>query len=317
MSLINNDFIQKKINNKFKNFFKKNIDLKTLLVIRAAELAFIELSKKGKIKGPLHTSVGQEAVAVSVCSNLKRNDALFSTHRGHGHYLAKGGNLTKLILELFGDKRGCCSGLGGSMHVAELNKNIIGSNGIVGGGVPIACGFAMGQKLNKDGNISVVFFGDGAVNQGVVMESLNMAAIYEIPVLFICENNFYAYSTKSSDMTKKNIYERAGGFGIESYSLDGMELENISKKMKIIIEKVRKNNKPAFVEFKTYRFHRHFTNEMPRKHDYIDFKVENRMAKKDACIVQSKKKLGLDKIKTEKLILNIRNVIIESSLELI
>lgn len=317
MNYINNDLIKKKISNKYKNFFSKNLDLKNLFIIRASELAFIELSKMGKIKGPLHTSVGQEAVAVGVCSNLNKKDALFSTHRGHGHYIAHGGNLTMLILELFGDKRGCCGGLGGSMHVAELNKNIIGSNGIVGGGVPIACGFAMGQKINKDTGISVVFFGDGAINQGVVMESLNMAAIYELPILFICENNFYAYSTKSRDMTKKNIYIRANGFGIKSYSLNGMNLTNILKKLKIIIYGIRKLKKPAFVEIKTYRFHRHFTSEMPRKNDYIDYKIESRMAKIDPCLIESRKKLNLDKINTEKLILDIRDCIVKNSLKLI
>ena len=146
-------------------------------------MAFIELSKLGKIR-PLHTSVGQEAVAVPVCSKLTNQDALFSTHRGHGHYLAKGGNLTNLILELFGDKRL----LRRSRWVyacSRIKKNIIGSNGIVGAGVPIACGHAMGQKMRKIKGITVVFFGDGAMNQGVVMESLNMAAIYKLPILFL------------------------------------------------------------------------------------------------------------------------------------
>ena len=151
-----------KVFNSVEKLFKNRVNLQKehqyLFIIRAAEMAFIELSKLGKIRGPLHTSVGQEAVAVSVCSKLSNQDALFSTHRGHGHYLAKGGNLTNLILELFCDKKGCCAGLGGSMHVAELRKNIIGSNGIVGAGVPIACGHAMGQKMRKIKGITVVFF---------------------------------------------------------------------------------------------------------------------------------------------------------------
>ena len=147
--------------NTFKYFpksVKKNKNFQKLLLIRACEFAFIELSKLGKIRGPLHTSVGQEAVAVSVCSSLNSKDAMFSNHRGHGHFIAKGGNITKLVLELFGDERGCSAGLGGSMHVAELEKNIIGSNGIVGAGVPIACGYALGQKIKKKNELTVVFW---------------------------------------------------------------------------------------------------------------------------------------------------------------
>ena len=143
------DIILNKINDIFPNQFKNKLSLKYLLTIRACELAFIELSKLKKIRGPLHTSVGQEVVAVSVCTNLKKNDGIFSNHRGHGHYIAKGGNLSKLVLELLGKPGGCCGGLGGSMHIAELKKNIIGSNGIVGGGVPIACGYAYSSLLNK------------------------------------------------------------------------------------------------------------------------------------------------------------------------
>ena len=172
------DIIFNKINDIFPREFKSHSLLKYLLTIRASELAFIELSKLKRIRGPLHTSVGQEAVAVSVCANLKKEDGVFSNHRGHGHYIAKGGNLSKLVLELLGKSGGCCRGLGGSMHIADLKKNIIGSNGIVGGGVPIACGYAYSSLLSKKNNITTVFFGDGAMNQGVVLESLNIAAIY-------------------------------------------------------------------------------------------------------------------------------------------
>ncbi len=283
------DIILNKINDIFPNQFKNKLSLKYLLTIRACELAFIELSKLKKIRGPLHTSVGQEVVAVSVCTNLKKNDGIFSNHRGHGHYIAKGGNLSKLVLELLGKPGGCCGGLGGSMHIAELKKNIIGSNGIVGGGVPIACGYAYSSLLNKKNNITAVFFGDGAMNQGVVLESLNIAAIYNLPILLICENNFYAYSTKSKDMTKTELSFRAKGFGIESYCLDGMDLSKSNYKIKSIIGRIRKKRKPIFVEYKTYRFHRHFANEMPRKYDYIDKSIQKKMIKKDPCYNELKK----------------------------
>ena len=136
------------------------------------------------------------------------------------------------------------------MHVAELEKNIVGSNGIVGAGVPIACGHAMGQKMSKIKGITVVFFGDGAMNQGVVMESLNMAAIYKLPILFACENNFYAYSTKSKDMSKTSLHSRARGFGIESYNADGMNFKYLSNKTSSLIKKVRKKDHQFLLNFK-------------------------------------------------------------------
>jgi TPP-dependent pyruvate/acetoin dehydrogenase alpha subunit len=315
MASLGKDKILNSVNKVLQNRIKIKKEQKYLFLIRAAELAFIELSKLGKIRGPLHTSVGQEAVAVSVCSKLKINDALFSTHRGHGHYLAKGGNLTKLLLELFGDKNGCCAGLGGSMHVADLEKNIVGSNGIVGAGVPIACGHAMGQKMSRINGISVVFFGDGAMNQGVVMESLNMAAIYKLPILFACENNYYAYSTKSKDMSKTSLYLRARGFGIDSYNEDGMNLKPLSKKISLLIAKVRKKKLPVFIEFQTYRYHRHFATEMPRHNDYIDKKTRSKMFKKDPCYLESKR-LGLDIKQTDKLIDLIKNCIVKEGLKL-
>lgn len=316
MIIKNKDRILNSVQKLIRNTIKLQKEQQFLFIIRAAEMAFIELSKLGKIRGPLHTSVGQEAVAVAVCSKLKIEDALFSTHRGHGHYLAKGGNLTSLILELFGDKKGCCAGLGGSMHVAELEKNIVGSNGIVGAGVPIACGHAMGQKISKIKGISVVFFGDGAMNQGVVMESLNMAAIYKLPILFACENNFYAYSTKSKDMTKTPLHSRARGFGIDSYNADGMNFKNLSNKLGVLINKIRKKRTPIFVEFQTYRYHRHFASEMPRQNDYIDLKTKMKMLKKDPCYSETKR-LGLSIVEADKLINLIKNCIVEEGLKLI
>ncbi len=316
MTSLNKDKVLNSVQKLIQSRIKIQKEQQYLFIIRAAEMAFIELSKLGKIRGPLHTSVGQEAVAVSVCSKLKIEDALFSTHRGHGHYLAKGGNLTNLLLELFGNKKGCCAGLGGSMHVAELEKNIIGSNGIVGAGVPIACGHAMGQKISRIKGISVVFFGDGAMNQGVVMESLNMAAIYKLPILFACENNFYAYSTKSKDMSKTSLHFRAKGFGIDSYNVDGMNFKHLSNKISLLINKVRKKRLPIFIEFQTYRYHRHFASERPRQNDYIDNKTKSKMFKKDPCYLESKR-LGLNTKQTDKLIDLIKNCIVKEGLKLI
>tara|TARA_B110000037_G_scaffold223103_1_gene302144 strand:+ start:1361 stop:2314 length:954 start_codon:yes stop_codon:yes gene_type:complete len=309
---------QDKIYNEILKALPKNIynnkSIKNLLIIRASELAFIELSKLGKIRGPLHTSVGQEAVAVSVCLNLKENDGIFSNHRGHGHYIAKSGNLSKLILELLGSDKGCCGGKGGSMHVAELEKNIIGSNGIVGAGVPMACGYAYSKKLENSNSITVVFFGDGAMNQGVVMESLNIAAITKLPILFVCENNYYAYSSKSEDMSKTSLHNRAKGFGIESYKLDGMNFSQSFKMMEKITKKIRKKKTPIFVEFETYRYHRHFASEMPRKNDYIDIKKHKIMLNKDPCYVECGK-INLNKNKTDIIINSIKDIIVKTGIK--
>ena len=314
MNSRSSDIAYQKIDKIFPYKIKKNFQLKYLLIIRAAEIAFIELSKLKKIRGPLHTSVGQEAVAVSVCTNLKKQDAIFSNHRGHGHYIAKGGNISKLVLELLGKPSGCCGGFGGSMHIAELKKNIIGSNGIVGGGVPIACGFAYSSLLSKKNNITAAFFGDGAMNQGVVLESLNIAAIYDLPILLVCENNFYAYSTKSKDMTKTDLYIRAKGFGIESYKLDGMSFTKSNNKIKSIIKKIRKKKKPIFVEFETYRYHRHFASEMQRKIDYIDLSVQKKMIKRDPCYSELKK-FGFIMNDTDEILRKIKETIISFGLQ--
>ncbi len=302
--------IDKNIFNKLPNKVKKNEILKKLLLIRAAEFAFVELSKLGKIRGPLHTSVGQEAVAVSVCCNLKKKDSIFSNHRGHGHYLAKDGSLSKLVLELLGLPSGCCGGMGGSMHVAELRKNIIGSNGIVGAGVPLACGYAYADKISKRKSITTVFFGDGAINQGVVMESMNLAAIKNLPILFICENNFYAYSSKSKEMSYKDLFLRAKGFGIESFKLKDHQIEKNFKLIKKLISKIRANSKPIFIEFETYRFDRHFSSERPRFPDYIDYKKEKKMKMLDPCYTYSLK-FNLSKAETDRLIADIKSRIVK------
>jgi pyruvate dehydrogenase E1 component alpha subunit len=174
----------------------------------------------------------------------------------------------------------------------------------------------MGQKMSKIKGITVVFFGDGAMNQGVVMESLNMAAIYKLPILFACENNFYAYSTKSIDMSKTSLHSRVRGFGIESYNVDGMNLKNLSNKTSNIINKVRKKRLPIFVEFQTYRYHRHFASEAPRLNDYIDLKTKEKMLRKDPCYSEARR-LGLNIDKVDRLIDLIRDCIVKEGLKLI
>ena len=227
--------------------------------------------------------------------------------------MAKNGSLSKLILELLGLPNGCCGGMGGSMHVAELRKNIIGSNGIVGAGVPLACGYAYADKISKRKSITTVFFGDGAINQGVVMESMNLSAIKDLPILFICENNFYAYSSKSSDMSNKDLFLRAKGFGIESVKLKDHNLEKNIKLIKKLISKIRINSKPIFIEFETYRFDRHFSSERPRFPDYIDNNREKKMKMMDPCYKYSLK-FNFSKAETDQFISVIKSRIIKFGL---
>ncbi|MDC0498842.1 thiamine pyrophosphate-dependent dehydrogenase E1 component subunit alpha [Alphaproteobacteria bacterium] len=208
---------------------------------------------------PVHLSVGQEAVAVGICSNLNTSDHLLSAHRSHYHYLAKGGNLTSMIGELHGKKSGCAQGKGGSMHLIDLKAGVIAAVPIVGSTIPIGVGVAWGNKLKKQNKVVTIFFGDGATEEGVFYESINFAALHNLPVLFICENNFYSvYSSLSSRQAKnRNILKTVEGMGVKSYSIDGNKVDKIHQKSKNIISQIRKNNKPVFIELKTYRFLEH------------------------------------------------------------
>ncbi len=286
----------------------RNPNLFKLILIRSTELAFGALGKSGVIRGPIHSSVGQEVVAVAACASLEDSDFMLSNHRGHGHYLAKGGNLTNLIYELLGDDRGCCSGLGGSMHVAELDSGILGSNGIVGAGVPIACGVSLAEKIKGSGAVTMVFLGDGAMNQGVVMESLNLAAIYSLPVIFVCENNQYAYSTRSDDMTKNAYHERASGFGIEATHLQDTSLNQNLKIMEKVVSKTRQKSMPHFVEFFTYRLHRHFETERQRAVDYLLADLHEHRSMNDP-VTRECVELGQDESECDNVIAEVKFII--------
>jgi len=183
--------------------------------------------------------------------------------------LAKGGDLFALLDELCGLDSGCNGGMGGSMHVADLSKGLYGANGIVGGGVPIACGLALSDKLNNSTSITISFFGDGASNQGVVYESLNIAAYLKLPVLFVCENNQFAQSTRITNVSASSISKKAEGFGINSFCADGLNPCSVDSTAKEAIAFVRDSNCPALLQADTYRFHRHFVAERPKPIDYI------------------------------------------------
>ncbi len=263
---------------------KYSDEFKISLFIRGIEESIVKLAKNKVLRGPIHSYVGEEAVATGVLSNAQKSDSLTSTHRGHGHYIAKGGNITKLIDELHGKNTGCNGGNGGSMHVADLSINHFGANGIVGGGVPIACGLALSNKLDKKEEIVFCFFGDGASNQGVVLESFNLAAFLSLPIMFICENNQYAQSTKLEDISKTTVARKAEGFGIKSCEVDGLNIETVAKKSYEMTNFVRQNSKPCLIQANTYRFHRHFVSERPKEVDYLDLELHTKSLSKDPLV---------------------------------
>jgi len=238
---------------------------RTMRLIRRFEERVVELVNRDEIPGVTHEYVGQEAVATGVCHALRPDDVITSTHRGHGHILAKGGDPRRMIAELMGKTAGYNRGRGGSMHIADLSLGIFGANGIVGAGAPIACGAALAAKLEKTDRVAVAFFGDGGMNQGVVHEALNLAAIWKLPVLFVCENNGYAISAPISQMAAvERLAVRAGGYGIPGESLDGMDVLAVYEATTRAVERARRGGGPTLLECRTYRFVGHFTAEKAR-----------------------------------------------------
>lgn len=237
----------------------KWVELYTIMVrIRQFEERIMPLLKEGRIKGTAHPSVGQEAVAAGVCGVLEPTDYIVSNHRGHGHCIAKGMRTPEMMAELFGKRTGSNKGKGGSMHIADLDQYIIGCTGIVGSGAPIAGGAALAAKMRKTGQAVACFFGDGAINQGVVFEAMNMAAIWALPVIFVCENNLYALSTPAEKMTAlKQLADRAKGFGIPGFQIAGNELRTVVRATRDALERAHGGQGPTLVECKTYRWYGH------------------------------------------------------------
>jgi len=231
---------------------------KKMMQIRTFESTIKDLFAKGEITGDLHLSIGQEAVPVGTCMNLRKDDYVFSNHRGHGHCIAKGADLKKMMAEFFGKKTGLCKGKGGSMHLADVSVGMLGATGIVGAGLPLAVGAGLSIKYRKTDQVSVCFFGDGASNQGTFHESINLAAIWGLPVIFVCENNQYAESTPVSDvMLVDNIADRMIAYGIPSVTVDGMDVIAVYESVKESVKRARKGEGPTLVECVTYRFEGH------------------------------------------------------------
>lgn len=238
---------------------------KTMLKIRLVEETLMEVFASGGIPGFLHVCIGQEATPAAVCGLLERDDYIGSTHRSHGHALAKGIDLKKFMAELFGRQNGFCLGRSGSMHVADKNLGILGANGIVGGGIPIATGAGFAAKRKFPGRVSVAFFGDGATSQGTFHECLNMAALWKLPVIYVCENNGWAeFSPRKIHMTVESIAERAKAYGIPGVrtSNDFMEIYEVAG---TAIERAREGEGPTLIEVKCNRWHGHFVGD-PQKY---------------------------------------------------
>ncbi|GGC16908.1 ABC transporter substrate-binding protein [Novosphingobium marinum] len=235
-------------------------------IIREFEERLHEEIQTGEIAGFTHLYCGQEAVAVGVCENLTDDDKLVSTHRGHGHCLAKGCDVSGMMKEIWGSREGLCKGKGGSMHIADVDKGMLGANGIVGAGAPIMVGAALAAKLNGKGNVAVSFSGDGACNQGTTFEAMNMAVVTKAPAIFVFENNHYSEHTgvEYAVGTEKDIASRAEAFGMKVARADGTDFFAVHDTMREILEYVRAGNGPAAIEFDTERFFGHFEGDPQR-----------------------------------------------------
>ena len=226
--------------------------------IRTFEEEAGKLMESGKIPGALHLYVGEEAVAAGVMVHLRDTDQITSTHRGHGHLVAKGGDLKKMYAELFGRATGYCKGKGGSMHISDLDLGMLGANGIVGAGPPIAIGAAFSNKYRGTDDVTCCFFGDGASNEGTFHEAANMAALYKLPVIFICENNgFGEFTRQERHQAIHDIADRAAGYGMPGIVVDGMDALAVYESAGEAIARARRGEGPTFLEYKTYRYFDH------------------------------------------------------------
>jgi TPP-dependent pyruvate/acetoin dehydrogenase alpha subunit len=239
---------------------------RTMVTIRQFETMAGELFAAGKIPGFIHLSIGQEASSVGVCSCLRADDYLTTTHRGHGHIIAKGGDLKKMAAELFGKKTGYCKGKGGSMHIADFSIGILGANGVVAGGLPIIAGAGFSIKMRKTDQVAVCFFGDGASNRGPVHEVMNMASVWKLPIIFVIENNQYASTTARQDACSiDDICIRAAGYNMPGAAVDGNDVLQVRDATLQAVERARKGEGPSLIENKTYRIKGHFEGD-PQKY---------------------------------------------------
>ena len=235
-----------------------------MLQIRYFEEQVNELYKTARMPGLAHLYSGEEAIAVGVCAALRQDDYITSTHRGHGHCLAKGASIDLMFAELLGKEAGYCHGKGGSMHIADQNTGNLGANAIVGGSAGIATGAAFSAKMRGSGQVAVCFFGDGALGQGVLYEVMNMAALWKLPLLFVCENNLYNEYTHNSETTAGSMAGRAAAFGIQTAAIDGQDARLVYETTRQMVERARAGEGPAFIVADTYRYYGHHVGDISR-----------------------------------------------------
>lgn len=278
---------------------------RTMTRIRTFEMKAAELFAAGKLPGFVHLYAGEEAVATGVCANLTDRDYITSTHRGHGHLIAKGGKIDLMMAELFGRTTGYCKGKGGSMHIADVDLGILGANGIVGAGQPISVGAAFACKYKKTDSVVVCFHGDGASNRGTFHESLNMASIWKLPVIFVAENNMWGISNyQKNHMNVADIADRAAAYGIPGVAVDGNDVIAVFEAAAEAVARARKGDGPSLIECKTWRHRGHFEGDPAI---YKDPKEQEAWLKKDpiprlgAKLVELKyaTQAELDQIKTD------------------
>lgn len=256
---------------------------KKMLEIRQFEDKVHEQFAKGILPGFVHLYAGEEAVAVGVCAHLNEKDSITSTHRGHGHCIAKECDLNGMMAEIYGKVTGLCKGKGGSMHIADLDKGMLGANGIVGGGFPLACGAALTAKYKKTDNVSVCFFGDGANNHGTFHEGINLAAIWKLPVIFIAENNGYGEATPFSYASScKTIADRAIGYNIPGVRVDGKDVMAVYKAAEEAVQRARRGEGPTLIECVTYRNYGHFEGDAQKYK--VDQEKKEHKQEKDAIV---------------------------------
>ena len=235
---------------------------RTMQTIRQFEARVKEIFQEGKIPGFVHVSIGEEASATGVAAALTDTDYITSTHRGHGHLIAKGGDVKPMMAELFGKKTGYCKGKGGSMHIANFELGILGANGIVGAGLPIATGAGLAAKVRGSGEVAACFFGDGASNEGTFHESLNIASAWKLPVVYVCENNLYGEFTAGRDVTSvKDIADRARGHDMPGVVVNGNDVVEVYEATREAVDRARKGDGPTLLECKTYRWEGHVVGE--------------------------------------------------------
>ena len=236
--------------------------LRLMLTIRLFDERALALYRAGEMRGTTHPYIGMEAVGVGVMLALQPNDYVTSTHRGHGHTIAKGGDPRRMMAELLGRATGYSGGKGGSMHIADMDKHMLGANGIVGGGMGLATGAALTARLQQTGAVAICFFGDGALEQGILHETTNLAAIWKLPVVYVCENNQYAMSARSDwSVAGGDPAKRAAGYGIPGVTVDGMDLFAVNSAARELVERARRGDGPAYLVCNTYRYHGHHAGD--------------------------------------------------------